>query len=246
MVRRKGLIALAIVFAACKPGVAPPPAAQAVPKIRATVVTVETKLGPSNKTLTHTIIVAGGRARSSDDVDHWRLFDLKGKRVTFVDDVAKTTTDQPLNALLAARRKELAAALPLPMPRADYARTGAKQTLLGVQADEYVIRLGGYQRHLWIAKHPAIPPDLFAMMEASRPRSSPLAGIATAADDALMTVEGFPLLDQAELAYGNKKLTVERRVMSVDVRDVPASWLALSSSLSRGAAAGSPVTPALK
>ena len=250
LVRRKGLIRLAaaaVVCAACKQPAAPP-LSQAVPKIRATVVTVETRLQPSNKTLTHTIIVADGRARSSDDVDHWRLFDLKGSRVTFVDDVTKTSTDEPLAALLAARRKELAAVLPVPMPRAEYALTGAKRTFLGVEAAEHVVRLGGYQRHLWIAKHPAIPQDLFAMMEASRPRSLPLAGVARAADEALLTVQGFPLLDHAELAYGsNKKLAVERRIVSIEVRDVPASWLSVpAGSSSRREATGSPVTPALK
>jgi hypothetical protein len=250
LVRRKGLITLAaaaVVCAACNQPAAPP-LSQAVPKIRATVVTVETKLQPSNKTLTHTIIVSDGRARSSDDVDHWRLFDLKSNRVTFVDDVAKTSTEEPLDTLLAARRRELAAALPVPMPSAGYALTGAKRTLLGVEAAEHVVRLGGYQRHLWIAKHPAVPPGLFAMMEASRPRSSALAGVARAADEALMTVQGFPLLDQAELAYGNnKKLAVERRVVSIEVRDVPASWLSLpAQSSSRREATGSAVTPALK
>ena len=216
-------MALAIVFATCKPSA--PPLSQAGPKVRATVITVETKLQPSNKTLTHTIVIAGGRARSSDDVDHWRLFDLNSKRVIFVDDVAKTSTEQPLAALLAARSKELSAALPVPMPRADYAPTGGKRTLLGVEAAEHVVKLGGYQRHLWIAKHPALPPDLFAMMEASRPRTSPLANVAHSVDEALMAVQGFPLLDQAELAYGNKKLTVERRVVSIETKDVPAAWL---------------------
>jgi len=254
LVRRKGLIGLAAVAAAvcaaCKQPAAPP-LSQAVPKIRATVVTVETRLQPSNKTLTHTIVIADGRARSSDDVDHWRLFDLKSKRVTFVDDVAKTADEQSLAALLAARGKELAAALPAPMPRADYALTGAKRALLGVEAAEHVVRLGGYQRHLWIAKHPAVPPDLFAMMEASRPRSSPLAGVAHSADQALMNVQGFPLLEQAELTYGNKKLAMERRVVSIETKDVPASWLSVSavhssSSSSRHEATGSAVTPELK
>jgi hypothetical protein len=65
------------------------------------------------------------------------------------------------------------------------------------------------------------------MMQASTPRSSPLAGISRAADEALMTVQGFPLLDHAEVLYGNKKMVVERSVVSIEMKDVPASWLAV-------------------
>ena len=222
MVRRKGLIAFAIVFAACKPN-APP--AQAVPKIRATVVTIQTTLQPQNKSFTHSIVIAGGRARSSDEADSWRLFDLQTKQVTFVDDVAHTSRALPLAALVAQRREELAQPLPVPLPPAALVATGAKRMLLGVEAAEYLIRLGGYERHLWIARHPALPSDLFAMMEASSPRSSPLAGISRDVDEALMSVQGFPLLDHAELAFGNKKMVVERSVTKIEVKDVPASWL---------------------
>ena len=198
---------------------------QAEPRIRATVVTIQTTLQPQNKTFTHSVVIAGGKARSSDDVDSWRLFDLQNKRVTFVDDVAKTYRDTPLAALAEARHNELAAPLPVPLPRAEYLATGAKRVLLGVEASEHLVRLGGYQRHLWIGKHRALPDDLFAMCEASTPRSSPFAGITRAADEALMTVQGFPMLDHAELTYGNKKMIVERSVTAIEQKDVPQSWL---------------------
>ncbi len=229
LVRRKGLI-LVVVALACRP--APPaPSRTAEPRIRATVVTIQTTLQPQNKTFTHSVVIANGRARSSDDVDMWRLFDLQKKQVTFVDDVAKTVRDVPLATLIDARHKELASPLPAPLPRAEFLVTGAKRVLLGVEAFEHLIRLGGYQRHLWIAKHRALPDDLFAMMQASTPRSSPLAGISRAADEALMTVQGFPLLDHAELSYGNKKMVVERSVVSIEVKDVPVSWLAIGESV---------------
>jgi hypothetical protein len=226
LVRRKGLIgvaAVSLVCAACKP--APAPSTQNVAKIRATVVTIETKLQPQNKTLTHTLIIAKGLARSSDDVDAWRLFDLRKKSVTFVDDIANTAQDVPLAELIAARQKDLAQPLPPGLPHAEFLATGATRVLLGVPASEHLLRMGGYQRHLWIAKHPALPNELFAMMQASTPRTSPLAGIARAADEALMNVDGFPLLDHAELAFGNKKLVVERSVVKIEQKDVPASWL---------------------
>lgn len=226
LVRRKGLILL-LAALACRP--APPAPKQNEPRIRATVVTIETKLQPQNKTFTHTIVIANGLARSSDDADSWRLFDLRKKQVTFVDDIGKTARDVPLADLIAARQKELAQPLPATLPHAELVATGAKRVLLGVEASEQLIRLGGYQRRLWIAKHPALPNDLFAMMQASTPRTSQLAGVASAADEALMNVQGFPLLDQAEMAYGNKKLVVERSVVSIAVRDVPASWLQIKA-----------------
>jgi hypothetical protein len=223
LVRRKGLI-LILVAAACRP--APPPAPRNNgPQVRATVVTIQTTLQPQNKTFTHSIVIANGLARSSDEADSWRLFDLQKKQVTFVDDIAKTSREVPLDALLAQRRKELALPLPVPLPRATLVATGAKRALLGVEAAEHLIRLGGYQRRLWIAKHPALPADLFAMMEASAPNSSPLAGVARDVDEALMNVQGFPLLDHAEVAFGNKKMIIERSVVKIEQKDVPASWL---------------------
>ena len=225
LVRRKGLI-LFLVAAACHP--APPPSpSNNGPKIRATVVTIQTTLQPQNKTFTHSIVIANGLARSSDEADSWRLFDLQKKQVTFVDDIAKTSRDVPIAALIAQRRKELAQPLPVPLPRATLTATGAKRALLGVEAAEHLIRLGGYQRQLWIAKHPALPADLFAMMEASAPNASPLAGVGRDVDEALMQVQGFPMLDHAEVAFGNKKMVVERSVVKIEQKDVPASWLRL-------------------
>lgn len=228
MVRRKGLIALAAaaaICAACKPGSAPPARPDQVPKIRATVVTIQTKLQPQNRTFTHTLVIADGKARSGDEVDVWRLFDLRNKQVTFVDDLAKTYRNVPLATLIAERRNELARPLPAATPHAAFAATGATRVLHTVSAAEHLIRLGGYERRLWIGKHPSLPNELFAMTQASLPASSPLAGVARAADEALMAVQGFPLLDHAELPVGNQKLVVERSVVKIEQREVPQSWL---------------------
>jgi hypothetical protein len=226
LVRRKGLIAIAAaaaICATCNPGPSQTAPNDQVPKIRATVVTIRTTLQPQNRTFTHTLVLANGHARSGDEVDAWRLFDLRNKQVIFVDDLAKTVRNVPLATLIEERRKELAKA-PL---HPEFTATGAKRVLQGVTAAEHILRAGGYDRRLWIAKHPSIPDELFAMMQASA--STPAEG--------LLHVQGFPLVDHAELPYGNKKMVVERSVISIEQRDVPASWLSLSSS--RSAAAGS-------
>ena len=85
---------LVLVALACRP--AHPPPSRTEPRIRATVVTIQTTLQPQNKTYTHSVVIANGRARSSDDVDSWRLFDLQKKQVTFVDEIAKTVREVPL------------------------------------------------------------------------------------------------------------------------------------------------------
>ena len=230
MVRRKGLTALAAaaaICAACKPGAPPPTPAEQ--KIRATVVTIRTTLQPQNKTFTHSVVIAGGRARSGDQVDNWRLFDLRGGQVTFVDDVAKTVRRVPIATLIDERRKELAKPLPLPLPSVEVVSTGAKRVLQGVETSEQLVRLGGYQRRLWIGKHPSLPDELFAMTLASTPVTSPLAGISRAADEALLSVRGFPLADHAELPYGDKKMIVDRSVVKIEQRDVPATWLQVNA-----------------
>ena len=196
------------------------------PKIHATVVTIQTSIQPANKTYTHTLFIANDRARSGDEVDEWRLFDFARKRVTFVDDLTGTYRNEPFDEVVTSHRAGMArSVLPDEMPRAQFSVTGAQKTLQGVAARQSIIRLGAYQRELWIASHPLIPEGLFAMLQASEPVSSPLAGVMRAADDALLGVKGFPIADHAELPYENQKLVVDNTIVKIDQRDVPASWL---------------------
>ena len=46
------------------------------PQVAATVLTIQTNLQPQNKSFTHSIVIANGHARSGDEVDRWRLFDV--------------------------------------------------------------------------------------------------------------------------------------------------------------------------
>ena len=204
-----------------------PPAQQAenAPRVHATVVTIQTTMQPSKKTYTHELVIAGGRARTTGDVDVWRLFDLKQDSVTFVDDIAKTYRTEPVRTLAATRKAALAAPLPAEIPRAQFTSTGAKKTLQGVEASQSVIKVGGYTRELWIGSHPAIPPGLFAAMQASTTPSSPIAGMTRTADEALAAVRGFPLADHSELPMGNSRIVVDRNVLRIEQRDVPAAML---------------------
>jgi len=226
--RRTLVLLLALVCAGCKqqaPQQKAPPAAG--PQLRATVVTIRTTLEPDRKTLLHTLVIGGGRARSTDEQDQWRLFDMKAKTVTFVDDIAKTARTESLDSLLKKHRERLAEPLPPHYPRAYVKRTGEKRTMQGVTAEETRIDVGGYRRELWLAEHRAIPGGLFAMMQASDGPSSPLAPMMRAADDVLTRTPGFPLLDRGEVTIGDKKRVTDREVVGIAERNVPQALLSV-------------------
>jgi len=173
------------------------------PQMQATVVTIQTVLQPQNKTFLHSIVIAQGRARSSDEVDRWRLFDVELNRVTVVDDVAKTYYAASIDGAPASAGEDRLK----PVVQS----TGAKRIIQGVETTQYLVRLGGYQRELWIGSPPAIPPTLFGMLNAS--------------DDGLSKLRGFPMVDHAELPYGNAKMVVDRIVIKIEQRNVPQSSL---------------------
>lgn len=193
------------------------------PMTRATVITIQTVLKPSNKTVAHAIVIAGDLARSTDEADRWRLFDLKSQSITFVDAIAKTRHTETLDVLRRRRISALAAPVPPGTPAADFIADGATRTLQGVRATRSLVRCGAYTRELWIGSHPAIPPRLFAMMLASDPISSPLAPMMRKADEALLALTGFPLAEHAELPLGARTLVADRTVIRIEQKDVPRS-----------------------
>ncbi len=226
LARRKWLAALIVFLAACnRPPAKPTRPAASGPKIHAIIVTIQTTMPPSPKTWTHTIVIANDRARSSDEVDEWRLFDFKEKSVTFVDDLSKTYRKVSFADVEAAHRASLSQPLPEGMPHAQFVVGNAQKTVQGVVAKRSTIRIGAYQRELWIASHPLIPQGLFAIMQASEPVSSPLAGVMHQADEALIEVKGFPMSDHAELPYEKRKLVVDNEVVKIEKGEVAASRL---------------------
>ncbi|HEX6161105.1 MAG TPA: hypothetical protein VF111_13115 [Thermoanaerobaculia bacterium] len=227
MIHRRLIVVLALVCVTCKQAPQKPAqsAAGGGPQVRATVVTVRTVITPADRTFTQTLVIANDRARFTGEQDTWRLYDLKGRRVTFVDDVAKTHRTASLSELSKSRQATLATALPPHYPRVTLRPTDETKPLLGVNAKQTVIDLGGYKRQLWIGDHPAIPDELFSMMQVSDPPSSPLAPMMRTADAALASVRGFPLLDRSEVTYGKTQHIVERTVLSVVQKDVPAALL---------------------
>jgi len=173
----------------------------------------------------HTIVIANDRARSTNERDVWRLYDLRAKTVTFVDDIERTFHSESIESMVLKRRAAMRETLPPHYPIVKFRRGEATRTILGLTAQEAVIESGAYQRQLWVAEHPSIPRSLFATMHATEPVSSPLAAMMRAADAALIDLSGFPLLDHAELPYGKEKLVIDRAVVRVAERDVPEAML---------------------
>ena len=217
---------LALLFlAACKPAAKQDaPAPGAVPQVAATVVTIRTTTAPGNQVSNHELIIANGRARSLAELDVWRLFDTKAGTVTTVDDIEKTIRTEQLPSLLERRRAAMGGVIPSHYPRATLSR-GERKPLLGVSAQQTVITIGAYRRELWLADHPSIPEELFAMMLASDVPASPLAPIMQRVDEELIRTRGFPLADKTELPFGDQKSVIERTVVGVTSRPVPETVL---------------------
>jgi len=226
LVRREGLILTIIAIAltiGCQEETRVAKGARE-PQVRATVVTIRTTIQPANRSYVHALMIANDLARSGDEVDAWRLFDLKKNEVTFVDDIAKTYRTASLDSLTKEHRDAFADAPAPELPVAQWSTSGAKKTIAGFEATQSMVRMGGYQRELWIAEKSPIPSQLFAFMRASEPAPSPIAGITHAVDEGLLKVRGFPVSDHAELVYDSKKLVVDRTVEKIEQKDVPASW----------------------
>lgn len=221
------LLAAALLASACRQQQQPPlmRPRQAGPTTPATVVTIRTTLLPANRVTAHTVVIAGAKARSTDEGETWRLYDLSERSVTFVNDLDRTYRTEPLASVLARRRASLRRPVDRELPVAEFQATGAQRPLLGIAATQSLIRLGGYQRELWFARHPQIPEELFSMMHASAEATTRLGAIVASADEGLIAARGFPLLDRAAMPYGKETMTVERVVTAIEQKNVPASLL---------------------
>lgn len=224
-----GVIAGILLLVACKQpsATAPSPASppRRGPSVKATVLTIRTTLQPANRTTNHAVVIADSKARTTDEADEWRLYDLKAGTVTFVDDLQKTYRTQRFATLLARRRAVLRRPVDRELPAAQFESTGAQREILSIPATQSLIRLGGYQREVWFGKHPLIPDELFAMIHASAEPSTRLGAVVSKADEGLIAARGFPLIDRAEMPFGKQTMIVERTVAAIEQKDVPAAML---------------------
>lgn len=233
MKRLGGLLILAGALS-CAP--AAPPAEEAGrpqpprrgPTVAATVLTVRESSHPPTRAFLHKIVVAGSKVRLGDEKDQWRLFDLETRTVTWIDDVSRTHRTLSLGELLRSRERQLRERIPAAGIRPATVRTsGETRVIAGIRARPMMIELGGYRREVWLSETPLVEPLFLRMMIASEPISEPWAGVMRDAQRALINEQGFPVVDRSRLAWDGGEMLVQRHLLKVETRDVPAAWLAV-------------------
>jgi hypothetical protein len=197
------------------------------PKVAATVVTIRTVTKPENKAYHHSMFIADGVVRSGDEVDVWHLYDPAKNRVTTVDEIAGTHRVFTVQDLVALRRKSNEARGIHVAANAVFADGSGAVVTLGVQTKQSLITAGAYRRELSIGKHPQIPARLFPLMYLTRLAESAAAGVSPRVDDALLKIDGYPLIDKSDLPYGKSTMAVERTVVKVEQKQVPRAWFEL-------------------
>ncbi len=233
MKRLGGLLILAGALS-CAPAAPPaetaarPRAPQSGPTVAATVLTVRESSHPPTRAFLHKIVVAGSKVRLGDEKDQWRLFDLETRTVTWVDDVSRTHRTLALGALLRSRERQLRERIPAEGIRPATVETRDEERIIaGIRARPVTIELGGYRRELWLSETPLVGPLFLRMLIVSEPISEPWAGVMRDAQRALINEQGFPVVDRSRLAWDGGAMLVQRQLVKVETRDVPAAWLAI-------------------
>lgn len=228
--RMSGAVLGAALLVACaNPPSLPPSAARPAPRpargptVEATVLTIRASSHPPTRALLHRIVVSGSQVRMTDELDRWRLFDLDAKTVTWVDDIAKTTRTVPLDDLVQRRRRQLAQPVPATIRAVSIRRTDEIGTIAGVEAEKWVMELGGYTRELWISREPLVTPDFLRMWIASDPIDEPWAGVMRHVHRTLMSLEGFPVSDRSVIQWEGGETLAQRRLVGIETKRVPAA-----------------------
>lgn len=195
--------------------------------IPADVLTIRESSHPPTRAFLHRLVVSGSKARMSQELDRWRLFDFEAGTVTWVDDVAKTYRVQTLEELVAQRRRQLANPIPVPAATLTIRQTDETREIAGIRGKKLEMTLGGYRREIWLSDEPLISPQFLRMWVASEPISEPRAGVSRSVQETLMSREGFPLLDRSALVWEGGSMVSRRELMKKEKKDVPARWLTI-------------------
>lgn len=207
----------------CRKVEQPKPAAPAVPMVEADVYTFSTTSLPDKRNWLSAVVVSGTKARLTDELDRWRLFDLEANSVTFVNDVEKTFRTETLQSLV--RQKSIAERQKMPpdLPRVILARGEGVQVVAGRRVLQYVVQAGSFRREMWFSEEPYIHERLFPLITLSEPIGGPYPAAIASLHRSLAGMRGYPLLEKTTVVYGSKQTVVERRLARVDHKPVPLS-----------------------
>ena len=171
--------------------------------------------------------MANGKARIGNELDRWRLIDFQNNTVTFVDDVAKTYRTESLASLLRQKRAVIRRDLPEFVPAAEFFETDVERTFGEYPARLYAVRMGGYQRNVWMSTALEVPPQLFPLIIASEPLTTPYSPAMEDVFEGLLKLKGFPVIDRSDMVYRGEPRVIEKKLERVEERDLPASWFQL-------------------
>ncbi len=200
---------------ACSPE-APPADSTEEAQIEATVVEIALVTNPGARQTTYEILSANGIVRVTDELDLWRLFDMENRVIITMNDALKTIRRETFTAVIQRRESLFAAAENRSRPR--ILETGESRVIAGYPARRIEIELGDYRREIWFSDASVIDPEFYRIYLASAAVDSVGVPAMEAIDRAFADRPGLPLLDKSELLWGEERLEVERRVVSIDRR----------------------------
>jgi hypothetical protein len=194
-------------------------------RIDARVLTIQTVTSPEERQGSREVLVAGNQVRLTDEQDRWRLFDLEEGSVSIIDEIARTYQVQTLEQLLERKRELARGEVPADFPPVHVVSTGRSMDIGGIAAAEHLVTMGSFRRELWLSSEPLIDSDFFRLMIATEPIGGNYPAAMARAHLRLVELEGFPVLDRIVTTYGQRSLTIERRLSSIEQRQVDRSLL---------------------
>jgi hypothetical protein len=193
------------------------------PTVEAKVLTIRESQHPPTRAFLSPIVVWGSKVRIGTDLDNWRLFDLEERTVTWVDEIAGTYRTVQADDLMARRQRQLRAAVPGRIPLLEGGPTGRSVEVEGIAAEQWLMKLGGYEREIWLTREPLVGEGFFRMWLASEPISEAYAGVLRNVESALMRQEGFPVYERSAFVWEGGSMVSRRRLVSIGTRQVPAA-----------------------
>jgi hypothetical protein len=179
---------------------------------------------PGERSFLYLIGVADGKVRLGSESDQWRLIDVTNRTVTFVDETARTYRTATGTALVQQNRAALRGQLPPWVPPARFEPLRRTRSFGGFPAAGYRVTMGGYERELWLSYRSIIAPEFLELYLASEPLSEPYGAAMREVFDELLLLQGFPVHERSAMPVGEKAMVIERTLLRVVDREVPAIW----------------------
>ncbi|HVT03600.1 MAG TPA: hypothetical protein VHL58_09540 [Thermoanaerobaculia bacterium] len=196
-----------------------------IPRVQATVLSYHVDLLPKRVAFEYLVVIDPvGKTRIGDEADRWRLIDITGRTVTFVNNGDRSYRTVDLPTLVSERRKIVSKELPDGIPRAVVTASVRPETFRSWEARRLTVAVGPYQREVWISTKSLTPEPLLSLLLLSEPLSAPFAGMLRDTVPVFEKVRGMPVLERSRMTWDGKELVIQRVLQSVTSKRVPAAW----------------------